>query len=67
MRFTNRIDYENFIEDILVYNTVLRQFEIIGEAANRVSVETREMSTNILWREIIDFRNLLIHEYHGVD
>ena len=41
--------------------------EIIGEAAGRVSEEIRADSADIPWKEVIGLRNILIHEYFGVD
>ena len=41
--------------------------EIVGEAANRVSEETRQQHTAIAWREIIGTRNRLVHDYNYVD
>ena len=45
----------------------IRQLEIIGEAANYISDEAKNMFNDIEWREIVGLRNLLIHEYFGVD
>ena len=45
----------------------IRQLGIIGEAANRVSEELKQTSSQVPWRQIIGLRNVLIHEYFGVD
>lgn len=50
----------------LVQDGVIRNFEIIGEAAGRLSAVTREGSDGV-WRKIIAFRNRLIHGYWSVD
>jgi uncharacterized protein with HEPN domain len=44
-----------------------RLFEILGEAANRVTPETRSMYPQIPWRDIIDMRNRLVHGYDTID
>lgn len=44
-----------------------RQFEISGEAASHVSPTTREQRSDIDWRRIKNFRNLIAHEYFRVD
>ncbi len=46
---------------------VIREFEIIGEAVGKLPDELKSRFPDIPWREIKDFRNLLIHEYFGVD
>lgn len=48
-------------------DAVIRQIEIIGEAASHVSVQCKEENQQIEWRKIIGMRNLLIYQYFGVD
>jgi len=45
----------------------LLQLQIIGEAARAMSEEIYKQYPDILWRDIIDFRNLLVHEYFRID
>jgi len=45
----------------------VRRIEIIGEAARRVSQETRDKYPQIPWREMTSMRNFVIHEYDSVD
>ncbi|MCK4465704.1 MAG: DUF86 domain-containing protein [Bacteroidales bacterium] len=45
----------------------MKQIEIIGEAANHISTGTKELYSEINWRRIIALRNILIHEYFGVN
>ena len=56
-----------FYEDTQCQDAVVRRIEIIGEAARRVSQETREKHPQIPWREMTSMRNLVIHEYDVVD
>lgn len=58
--------FENFQHNSMMYNACMRQLEIIGEAANRLTSALREGYPNINWAQIIGLRNLLIHEYFGV-
>ncbi|MCI5142241.1 MAG: DUF86 domain-containing protein [Candidatus Electrothrix sp. ATG1] len=51
----------------MLHSACIRQLEIIGEAAGRVSEETRAESADIPWKEVVGLRNVLIHEYFGVD
>ena len=50
-----------------MFNATLRQLEIIGEASNRLSLQIIENNPDIPWARIIGLRNLVIHEYFGVD
>ena len=45
----------------------IKQIEIIGEAAKNLSDETKQNYPTIEWREISGLRNILVHEYFGVD
>ena len=66
--YVRDINFEGFIEDRKTYSATIREFEIIGEAVNQIiNEEIIKEHENILWRDIKDFRNLLIHEYFGVD
>jgi uncharacterized protein with HEPN domain len=57
---------EAFLRERLIQDAVVRNFEIIGEAASRVSVTSRGRR-GLPWRKIIAFRNRLIHGYWSVD
>jgi len=64
--FLKDTDRKGFAENKILINAVVRELEIIGEAANKLSSEFRESHTEIIWRNLIDMRNVLIHEYFGV-
>ena len=51
----------------MVYAATIRELEIIGEAAGKISDELKEKYANIDYRTVKDFRNVLAHEYFGVD
>jgi uncharacterized protein with HEPN domain len=46
---------------------VIREFEIIGEAVGKLPDEIKQKRADVEWQDIKDFRNLLTHEYFGVD
>jgi len=50
-----------------MFNATLRQLEIIGEASNRLSEKMLLNNPEIPWARIIGLRNLVIHEYFGID
>lgn len=57
---------ESFLRERMIQDAVIRNFEIIGEAANRLTPELRATAP-LPWKRIIAFRNRLIHAYWGVD
>lgn len=57
----------DFAENDLIRSAVVKKFEVIGEAANRISQNTKDQFPSIPWRDIVDMRNLLIHDYVGID
>lgn len=61
------LTFEKFMDDEKTVDAVVRNFEIIGEAANRVPEEFKSSHPGINWRRIIGFRNRIIHEYFGID
>jgi len=58
--------YESFATNNMIIDAVVRELEIIGEATNHLSDLLRESHPEIPWRDAIDMRNILIHEYFGV-
>ncbi len=65
--FAKGMTEEDFVNNKLVQSAVIRQLEIIGEASRYISQETKNNYSNIPWRVIQGMRNVLIHEYFGVD
>jgi uncharacterized protein with HEPN domain len=60
-------DLKGFVDNSMMFNASLRQLEIIGEASNRLSEKLLNSTPSIPWARIIGLRNLVIHEYFGVD
>jgi len=65
--YVEGIDFRAFTEDRMRYSAVIREFEIIGEAVGKLSDTLKQVFPEVPWQDIKDFRNLLIHEYFGVD
>ena len=64
--YTAGMDYSAFSNDAKTQDAVVRNLEIIGEAAGRLQGQVRDSSSDIEWRKIVALRNILIHEYFGV-
>ncbi|MEW6536896.1 MAG: DUF86 domain-containing protein [Candidatus Auribacterota bacterium] len=66
-RYVGDISYSSFIANELLVDAVLRNLELIGEAVKQISPELRAAHDNIEWRKIAGLRDILIHEYFGID
>ncbi|MCB9450286.1 MAG: DUF86 domain-containing protein [Anaerolineaceae bacterium] len=64
--FTAGLSEEAFRANRMAQSAVIREFQVIGEAARQVSVETQEEYSTIAWRQISGMRNRMIHEYFDV-
>ena len=58
---------QEFIQNSMVIDAVTRNYEIIGEAANKIPQEVREQYPEIPWRQMYGLRNFAAHEYHIID
>jgi uncharacterized protein with HEPN domain len=67
IEFVSNLTYQEFLDSELHQNAVIRPLEIIGEAARKISGETKSQYPQIPWGEMIGMRNRLIHEYLDVD
>ncbi len=66
-RYISGKSYDDFLQDDMVYYAVVKNVEIIGEAANMLTKDFRELHDNIPWRAICGMRNYIVHEYFSVD
>jgi len=60
-------DPRDFFNDTKAQDAVLRNFQILGDAARLMSEEGRRKFNTIPWQEILGMRNTLVHAYFGVD
>lgn len=56
-----------FIESTLIQDAVIRNLEIVGEASKKISIDTKNIYSELSWREMAGLRDVLIHDYFGVD
>jgi uncharacterized protein with HEPN domain len=61
------LDFTSWTKDRKTIDAVIRNLEIIGEAANHIPDSIQEKYSEIPWSQMKGMRNLLIHEYFGVD
>jgi uncharacterized protein with HEPN domain len=67
LTYTEGLSFEQFLTDDKTIDAVIRNFEIIGEAANRLPEEIKDQYPNIDWNRIRGFRNRIVHDYMGTD
>jgi uncharacterized protein with HEPN domain len=66
-RYIGDSDLERFRSDEKTLDAVIRNLEIIGEAAKKLPPEVRTAMPSVEWQRIAGLRDVLIHEYFGID
>lgn len=61
--YLNGVDRDKFDSDKMIQDAVVRNIEIIGEAAKNISAETKDEHPKIAWREIARMRDKIVHHY----
>jgi uncharacterized protein with HEPN domain len=67
LEYARGLTEEQFQVSNLHQDAILRQLTVVGEAANRVSVEFRMNHHDVPWRQIAGFRDVVVHDYSRVD
>lgn len=62
-----REGYAAFSASRQIQDAVLRNFEVMGEATKRLSSTVRDAHPDVPWRQVAGFRDVLIHDYFGID
>lgn len=65
--FTHGRTVDEYLESIFIQSAVERQFEILGEAARRISPEFQQAHPEIDWRGAIGLRNVIAHRYEQIE
>jgi len=65
--YTASTDLKAFLSNSMMRFACIKQIEIIGEAANIISPETKAIFSDLEWKQIIGMRHILVHEYFGID
>jgi len=66
-KYVSGLSYDDFIKDDKTKDSVVRNLEIIGEAANQIPMDIRERYKDIPWAQIVGLRHRLIHGYFVID
>lgn len=65
--YTKGVTKEDFLKSQQLQDSVIRRIEVIGEAVKNIPQEIKEGYSNIPWKRIAGMRDILIHEYWGID
>lgn len=66
-RYTSGVDFALFSADEMRVDAVVRNLEIIGEAAKHVPQPQRDLTPAVEWRKIAGLRDVVAHQYFGVN
>ncbi|MBK8277275.1 MAG: DUF86 domain-containing protein [Nitrospira sp.] len=65
--YTSNLSKSAFLEDEKTFDTVVRNLEVIGEAVKKLPEDLRTQHPSVEWKKIAGLRDILIHEYFGLD
>lgn len=65
--YTKNLSFTEFADNGMAVDAVIRNFEVIGEATKNVPEEIKEKYPEVEWKEAAGFRDVLIHDYFGID
>jgi uncharacterized protein with HEPN domain len=65
--YIENLSYGDFVDNQMIIDAVVRNLEIIGEAANNIPKDIKKEFSNIPWKRMIGLRNIVAHGYFGID
>ena len=65
--YTKNLSFTEFADNGMAVDAIIRNFEVIGEATKNVPEEIKEKYPEVEWKEAAGFRDVLIHDYFGID
>ena len=66
LEYTRRLSFDEFSKDRKTVDAVIRNLEVLGEAAKKIPQNVRRKHSEVPWKEMAGMRDVLIHEYFGV-
>lgn len=66
-KFTRGVSYDDFLDNDLVSDAVIKNILVIGEASKNIPVEIRIMNPQIEWRKMAGMRDMMIHGYFSIN
>ena len=67
IRYTEGMNFENFVADERTFDAVIRNLQIIGEAVKNIPDNVRELNPEMEWRKIAGLRDILAHAYFQIE
>lgn len=67
IEYTNNLSFEDFSKDQKTIDAVIRNLEVIGEVVKNIPKDKREFYSHINWKNMSGMRDVLIHDYFGVN
>ncbi len=67
IRYTQGMNFEQFIADERTFDAVVRNLQIIGEAVKNIPTQIRDRYTEVEWRKIAGLRDILAHAYFSLE
>lgn len=67
LKYSSNMSYDDFLKNEMAIDAIIRNFEIIGEAAKHINPEYKDFFPELPLKEMIGMRNILIHDYLGIN
>jgi len=66
-KFTRGISYDDFVDNDLISDAVIKNILVIGEATKNITIEIKKMNPEVEWRKMAGMRDVMIHGYFSVN